>query len=547
MAAATAQREMPRDEVFRAGEESLAAAYSTDFLRVAEFYSPTDWRSLEGLLAGVPRALEWGPAEGTRIPLASILTRYHKALGAPKASLKGAALLGDSRSVAIVTGQQPGLAGGPLMLLHKVANAVRLAEVLNQSGVMAVPVFWAASEDHDIAEVNQFSAVDANGKLRTARLEMFRNVTSTPLEELRFDANDPGWARVEAMVREGARGVGDSRLAKQTDALLKLAKRHGFGRACNRLLLALFGHRGLVVVEPKLLRKLNGAHAVIERELGAAPPKSRSELMAPRKKLTEAGFRLTLEEPQDALFWLIVKGKRHRVSMVQGKFKADCFAKPRTKAQMLVMLDKHPLRFSSGARLRPVMQGACLPVLAYIGGPSEIAYHGELCDLFKWHGIPMPALLPRWSGVLAEPGSSPAAIRTQVTDGSEAASRASAAVSEFLNESRSVLGTLEQALGPVAPTVAADVAQISGRAEKTLRELMGRIGADPLRELGVTAEVRASAARQYPGGVPQERVANWLAMWPVWGEALQNWWENRSPFALGVGEVRLLGEAKATT
>ena len=58
------------------------------------------------------------------------------------------------RSVAIVTGQQAGLFGGPIYTLLKAITAIKLARrVEQQHGVPVVPIFWIDAEDHDWDEV----------------------------------------------------------------------------------------------------------------------------------------------------------------------------------------------------------------------------------------------------------------------------------------------------------------------------------------------------------------------------------------------------------
>lgn len=538
MPAAAATTTFDREEVFRAAEGSLAAAYMSQFEALADFYAPTDWRTPDGLMAGVQRAQEWSPLDSTRIRLGAELRRYLRSLGAPKASLKSAELIPDRDCVAVVTGQQPGLAGGPLMLLHKVAHTVSLAEQLREKGVPAVPVFWAASEDHDLAEVNQFNFLSEDGRLKTLRLSMPGAASGAPLEAMSFDPSDQGWEKITAAVQAEANRSGDPALASETLNLLQHGRETSFGVACNRMLLRLFGHRGLVVLEPRVLRRLDMASAVIGREVMAASPKSRLELKRPREKLVAAGFTPVLDEPDEALFWLVVKGVRYRVAFHDGSFHAACFKTPRSREQMIKYLESFPGRFSCGVRLRPVMQGACLPVLAYVGGPAEIAYHAELRELFEWHGVPMPALIPRWSGTLCTAGESAPRARTAVRDAGEAASRASAAAAEFLNESRNLLATLTTGLGPVAPAVTNELGWIAGRSDKTIRELVGRISSDPLKARGAVPAVLAETGRLYPGGQPQERVLNWLALWPRWGNVLREWWQSRDPFEFRAGEIR---------
>src|SRR5262249_3364401 len=69
--------------------------------------------------------------------------------------------LGEPGTVAVVTGQQVGLFSGPAYTIYKALTAARLAEQLTSEGTPAVPVFWLATEDHDIAEVNHNYVFDA--------------------------------------------------------------------------------------------------------------------------------------------------------------------------------------------------------------------------------------------------------------------------------------------------------------------------------------------------------------------------------------------------
>ena len=70
---------------------------------------------------------------------------------------------------AVVSGQQIGLFLGPAYTLYKAITIIRLARELTSAGVEAVPIFWLASEDHDLAEVNHAFVPDSAGDLQ--RLE----------------------------------------------------------------------------------------------------------------------------------------------------------------------------------------------------------------------------------------------------------------------------------------------------------------------------------------------------------------------------------------
>src|SRR5207247_5852102 len=88
-----------------------------------------------------------------RTAVCEALDEMNRGWKAGEKTLANINLLRDADCVAVVSGQQAGLFGGPLYTIYKALSAVKLAECLSQRGVKAVPVFWIASEDHDFDEV----------------------------------------------------------------------------------------------------------------------------------------------------------------------------------------------------------------------------------------------------------------------------------------------------------------------------------------------------------------------------------------------------------
>ena len=105
-----------------------------------------------------------------RDEIAAIVTAQQRRRGAPPAAIEAAQRLADKRTVAIVTGQQAGLFGGPLFTLLKALTALKLAEQVSRDhNVPAVAVFWIDAEDHDWDEVRSCTVFDDQLEPRVGR------------------------------------------------------------------------------------------------------------------------------------------------------------------------------------------------------------------------------------------------------------------------------------------------------------------------------------------------------------------------------------------
>src|SRR5688500_11508964 len=150
---------------------------------VRPFYGPSCW-DLDGLLGAA--------GEVQRLPRArevvtAALLRQQRARGAETAAMRAEALL-DHRAVAIVTGQQPVLFGGPLFVLYKALAAVRVARELEERRhAPVVPIFWVASDDHDFAEIRSVSVLDEAGHPRDLRYVPHREPQGQPASQIVLD------------------------------------------------------------------------------------------------------------------------------------------------------------------------------------------------------------------------------------------------------------------------------------------------------------------------------------------------------------------------
>lgn len=69
--------------------------------------------------------------------------------------------LREEGTFTVTTGHQLNLATGPLYFIYKIISTIRLAEELGKhfSDKKFVPVYWMASEDHDVEEISDFQVL----------------------------------------------------------------------------------------------------------------------------------------------------------------------------------------------------------------------------------------------------------------------------------------------------------------------------------------------------------------------------------------------------
>ena len=172
--------------------------------------------------------------------VADALEKQNRAWGASDATLRNIQRLREG-AFAVVTGQQVGLFGGPLMSLFKAASVLALARQVEQSGVECVPLFWMASEDHDLDEVNQALLLTHDFQLApfTAKTA---GVTGAPVAHLRFAAG------TNEIVAQAAKLLGESLAADY----LRQSYTEGetFSDAFAKLYTRIFGGHGLIFLDP---------------------------------------------------------------------------------------------------------------------------------------------------------------------------------------------------------------------------------------------------------------------------------------------------------
>jgi bacillithiol synthase len=301
----------------------------------------------------------------------------------------------SGKAVAIVTGQQVGLFGGPAYTFYKALSALRIVEQLRKSGIDAVPIFWMASEDHDLAEINHVSWLTAAGE---ERLEW----TGDESLEGRSVGNIVLGDSVIPLVKRAAEALTGSD-SREIENILASSYQPGatFGSAFARMMSALFAKRGLILLDPLDVRLHKLSVPILIRaakeqsELGTA-------LLEQNKRLEKLGYHAQVKvADRSTLLFATVEGKRVALTRRNSGFMAG--HQEFTAEQLASEIESHSESFSPNALLRPVVQDTLLPTAAYIGGPAEIAYFAQNRVLYDRLLGRTPAILPRASFTIVEP------------------------------------------------------------------------------------------------------------------------------------------------
>ena len=471
---------------------------------------------LRGWYGASPMGGEWmgrPVAVKDAATLADVLKKQSEEFGAGTAALANIEKL-RAGARAVVTGQQVGLLGGPLLTLLKAATAVaRAKEATAATGVDHVPMFWLASEDHDLEEVDQVSLPGKN-TVETLRLGLKNAGT-----EVGGVALGPEIARV---LDESSELLG---YAPICDLLRECyAPEATLAGAFARLMAKLFVGHGLIVMDAgsrefhRLGAETLKAAIELESELEDALLKRTEELEA-------AGYHAqVLVKAGHSLLFLIDEetGVRAALRRVGEVWKAG--AKSYSTAELLAILEAAPERISPNALLRPVFQDTILPTAAYVGGPAEIAYFAQSAVLYERVLGRITPVLPRFSATLIEPAIATVMAKHEVSLEDVFQAKTADALALRLGarampiESKRKLAAVGNAMDAESSALTeyltaldASLGRSAGVSASKMRYQMNR-----LRRMAATFEVQKEASLKkhadammlalFPDGHPQERV-----------------------------------------
>ena len=367
-----------------------STALLTDYLyhydRVSPFYSgsPYDPQSYQAVAAQIRKSVL------ARSELADVLTRQNQAFGCSEPTLANIQRLKEPETFAIVTGQQVGLFSGPAFTLYKALTTVRLAKSLTEQGLPCVPVFWLATEDHDLEEVSQSATFDEEFNVVPLRDSGNRPSSRSPVGEVRHTAEIV--AALDQM--EKVLPDGEPRSMLLRDLRECYVPGATWGQSFARFMTRLFGRWGVILIDP-LDEPVHRLSSRIYRQAVVEAEQLRTGVLEGSRALVQHGYHAQVHVVEDSTLVFVTRhGDRLALHQRDGKFLIDG-KEEIASSELQSLLAEHPLDFSPNVLLRPLVQDSLLPTLAYVAGPSELAYLGQAHSLYGALGRPQPVIFPR--------------------------------------------------------------------------------------------------------------------------------------------------------
>lgn len=371
------------------GSSKLLVDYLHQYECVERFYNGPPFRS--ETYNHLTQAL-WN-FKFDRKTLVGVLLRQNRAFGGSDQTIQNIQRLAEPDTFAVVTGQQVGLFSGPAFTLYKALTAVRVSLSLTAQGIKTVPVFWLASEDHDLDEVSKaYTLNDDYGGIHLLDTGK-RPAPQSPVGRVKLT----GAITEQIDHLESALPASDDRTQLLNDLRSTYQPGATWSEAFARFFTRLFSRWGVVLLDPLDEEIHRLAIPVYQKALRQAN-ELRSVLIDRSAELTRAGYHAQVHiAEKSTLLFAERKGNRLplHISATDGKQFSIGDGQTLTLEELESEIAKHPLNFSANVLLRPLLQDTLLPTIAYVAGPSEIAYLGQAQVLYTAFGRPMPAVFPR--------------------------------------------------------------------------------------------------------------------------------------------------------
>jgi len=377
--------------------QNLFLDYLYEFENVQEYYKH-NFRNKEGYLPLFRSISE--SRKSRNINLSSILNNQYSYLtNVSRKTLRNIELLNKEKTIAVVTGQQLGILGGPLYTIYKIITILKLANQFTEKydEFKFVPIFWLEGDDHDFNEVRSLNIFDNENQIINLgyKEEISDDDAKQSIGNIKFDEIlNEFLAKYEGSLR-------DSDFKNELVSKLKACYQVGktFKQSFKELIYWLFDEYGLIIFDPQSPEVKSLLKPIFKKEVNDFSLHTQ-KLIQTSAKLEELYHAQVKVKPVN-LFYHTDDG-RYSVEPVDDIFKLRRKRKQFTKEEILAEIENSPERFSPNVLLRPICQDYLFPTGFYIAGPSEISYFAQIIPLYDFYNIVTPIVYPRSSATLIE-------------------------------------------------------------------------------------------------------------------------------------------------
>ena len=378
------------------GHQNLFLDYLYEFENVSDFY-PYDFRNRDNYLKIFKNILE--KRSYLSADISQIISNQYSKINKSETTEGNIKKLSDKKTLAIVTGQQLGILGGPLYTFYKIITAIKLSRFLSEryNDYNFVPVFWLEGDDHDFNEVRAIKIIDEGNSLLSIgyKEEIEEDDAKQSVGHIKFDST------IQDFFDNLGKNLKDTEFKVQLLNELKdfYSEGKSFKEAFKDLIFKYFDEYGLIIFDPQEIEVKRLLKPIFKKEI--------TDFRLHTEKLVH--LSATLEELYHAQvkvkpvnLFLNYDGGRHSVEPVDNEFRLRRKRKSFTYDQLLELLENEPDKFSPNVLLRPICQDFLLPTAFYIGGPSEISYFAQIKPLYEFYDIVQPIIYPRSSATILE-------------------------------------------------------------------------------------------------------------------------------------------------
>jgi len=377
------------------GHQNLFLDYMYEFEKVSDYfrYNFRDTENYNSIFSKISKSRN----RNSNLP--KYILQQYEGFDISEITRENINSLNKDNSLAVVTGQQLGIFGGPLYTIYKTITTIKLSSDLNKKYPQFnfIPVFWMEGDDHDFNEVNNFQIFDNRNELYNISYDdgIESDVNRGSVGSIQFGS------QIENVFSKLDEALRDSDFKEDLVGSLRSVYEEGksFSDSFREILISLFDQQGLVLFSPQPEAIKNLLSPLFEREI--TEYRSHTDSVLTRSVELEDAYHAQVKIKPINLFFSNKDG-RYPIDPNDDGFKLRGKRISYTKEELLEKVKIEPEKFSPNVLLRPICQDYLLPTAFYVAGPSEISYFAQIDPLYELFNIEPPIVYPRMSASIIE-------------------------------------------------------------------------------------------------------------------------------------------------